>query len=166
MVKCHPAHLTSLLNQVLPFWTESGPAAGGLWIEPVVDTWKDDLAALRNGLQPSSPLIVIASRPLARVLPERTGWIGQPLGLLPLGITRLVTALRFAGFTIESRFGIHSLVSICLNVSAGWLGRHGRPELGDRLLSAARLHYCSGGPFDWLSTVILLFARLPRMDIS
>lgn len=140
------------------------PAGGlaALWIEPAAPTWRSDLAALGEQLAVGGTLVVIASRPLARLIPERRGWGGDPLGLQPRGVARLLHALGRAGFRVTRNDGIHSLKAMVFSQLGQSCDRVGRPDLGDRLRVAAREAYHVGGVLAPLSTVALLAARKER----
>jgi hypothetical protein len=135
-----------------------------LWVEPRADDWQTELATLAGTLRLGAPLMVIASRPLARLLPERRAWGGQPLGMRPGGIGRLRRALTGVGLALEASYGIHSAAAIGLNILSRPAGRLGRPDLADQLHFAARLRYCTAGPLAALSTVALLIARKSTQD--
>lgn len=162
MVRCHVPQLLSEIRQRIPHCSDGSAAEAALWVEPIVDTWRGDLKALAQGLPAGGQLVVVASRPLARLLPEREGWPGQPVGLALSGITRLQRALVQAGFILEASYGVHSLIAIGLSLLGQQCARRGRADLGDRLHFAAHLRYCSGGLLAPLATVALLFARKGR----
>ncbi|MFN8500899.1 hypothetical protein [Kouleothrix sp.] len=132
---------------------EAGP--GGLWIEPDARGWHEDLAAFARALAPGAPLAIVMSLPLARLLPERRGWGGAPLGLRGAGAGQLIDALAPAGFTLRARHGVHSLASIVLQALSR---RAGQPDLADRLYFAARLRYRAEGRSAGLAAVALLIA--------
>lgn len=159
VVICTVAELTHEVRQRLPRWSEVGNADVAVWIEPRVDTWQSDLARLTRMLPGDAPLVVIASRPLARLLPERRAWAGQPLGCRIGGITRLARGLARAGFALEARYGIHAPPAAGLSLLGQLMERWGHPELSDRLHFAARLRYCLSGPAAAFATVALFIAR-------
>jgi hypothetical protein len=171
VVRCHVAALEAEIRQRLARWTAQGQARVALWVEPLVDDWQAELEALAAALAGDGTLIVIASRPLARLLPEagqitgttRRGWPGRPLGLQPGGIRRLRRTLERQGFRLEGEYGVHTLAAIGLNLLGQQLARWGRPDLGDRLGFAGRLRYCTAGRLAPLSTVALLVARAARL---
>jgi hypothetical protein len=159
---CNVAALTDELRQRLPQTAETTPAAAALWIEPLTATWRMELASLTARLTPDAPLAVIASRPLARLIPERRAWPERSLGMRPGGVAELRRALVRAGYRIDAEYGIHSVMSIVLNGVSQRLERWDRPDLGDRLHFAARLRYCTTGAPAALTTVALLAARKER----
>ncbi|HEX9440301.1 MAG TPA: hypothetical protein VF909_11495 [Roseiflexaceae bacterium] len=159
ILRCNLPELEREVRQRIPDWAGASVARAGLWIEPLADTWQAELQALASALPASAPLVVVASRPLARLLPERRSWGGQPLGFRPGGISRLRRGLRGAGLVLEASYGIHSAVAIGLNALSWQLAHLGRPDLADRIHFAARLRYCAEGPLAVLSTVALLIAR-------
>ncbi|HEY3230039.1 MAG TPA: hypothetical protein VGJ87_12525 [Roseiflexaceae bacterium] len=159
ILQCNLPELEREVRQRIPDWAGASVVRAGLWIEPLVDTWQAELQALASTLPAGAPLVVVASRPLARLLPERRSWGGQPLGFRPGGIGRLRRGLRGAGLVLEACYGIHSAVAIGLNALSWQMAHLGRPDLGDRIYFAARLRYCAEGPFAMLSTVALLIAR-------
>lgn len=158
-VVCNVPQLLPEVRQRIPCWASGSTAEAALWVEPLVDTWRADLANLANGLTVGGTLVVVASRPIARVLPERRAWSGRPLGLHLSGIRCLRQALAQAGFLVEESHGFHSSVAIALGVLSRFVECVGRPDLGDRLHFASRLHYRVAGPLAPLSTVVLLPAR-------
>jgi hypothetical protein len=162
-VRCHVPELLSEIRQRVPHYSDGPASAAALWVEPMVDTWRADLKALAQGLPTGGSLVIVASRPLARLVPERTGWRGQPLGLGVAGIVRLRRALAQAGFILEASYGVHSLFAIGLSLVGQQLARRGRADLGDRLHFAGRLRYCVDGLLAPLATVALLFARKGRL---
>lgn len=135
------------------------PPRAGLWIEPDAPHLAADLAEFVRAIPPGGPLIVIASQPLARILPERRTWRGAAIGLRPGGVARLCAALRAAGFAPLSRHGIHSAAAIAANALGAQLARRGRPDLADQLAFAGRLRYRSSGWMAHFATVALLVAR-------
>ncbi|HEX5415937.1 MAG TPA: hypothetical protein VFZ25_09750 [Chloroflexota bacterium] len=136
-----------------------GGSRAVLWIEPTVDSWQTELATIAAEVPAGGTLVVVASRPLARLLPERRGWRGDPLGSRPRGIATLYRGLRDAGFVVAESHGVHSLKAIGLSALGARCERLGRPELGDRLRFAARRAYRDGGILQPLATVALLAAR-------
>lgn len=158
LVRCDLPELASEVGQRI-----SQPAAtdmsAALWIEPSADRWQDVLASFTLMLPVGTLLVVIASRPLAQLLPERRAWSGQPLGIQHGGIGRLRRALVQSQFRLEATYGIHSVAAIALNMLSQRMERLGRPDLGDRLHFAARLRYCATGPAASLAAVALLSAR-------
>ncbi len=163
LVRCHVPVLMDEVHQRIPDPAHAQAAAAALWVEPLQDSWQNDLYYLAHALPGGASLVIVASRPLARMLPERRTWPGQPLGMQMNGIGILRQGLRHAGFVVQSVYGIHSLLSIGLNLLSQQVARF-RPELGDRLHFAARLRYCTGGPLAALSTVALLFARSKKLE--
>lgn len=136
----------------------AGSATTALWIEPLIDSWSAELDSLAAQLAAGGRLYVIASRPLAAVLPERRGWHGQPLGVRPGGLRRLQSSVRGRGFRITACYGIHGPASIGLNCLAWVASAAGRPDVGDRLQFAGRLRYCTRGLRSALSAVSLIAA--------
>lgn len=134
-------------------------AGGGLWAEPGVSDWHADLASFARDLAPGAPLAIIASQPLARLLPERRGWRGAPLGMRAGGIGRLLGALEPAGFALSARHGFHSVAAIGLLALSSQAQRRGRPHLADQLYFAARLRYRAEGRMAGFATVALLIAK-------
>jgi hypothetical protein len=158
-VRCHVPQLLREIRQRIPGCSEEPVVEAALWVEPMLDTWREDLKALAHGLPAGGQLVVIASQPLARLLPERAGWCGQPVVLALSGMIRLQRALAHTGFILEASYGVHALSAIGLNLLGQQMARRGRADLGDRLHFAARLRYCSHGLLVPLATVALLFAR-------
>jgi hypothetical protein len=156
LVRCaEPALLGELRNRI-PVWQESGAADAGLWVEPQLDAWREDLKSLAE----CDSLVLVVSRPLARLIPE--GWKAGSLGMRPGGVGRLIRALQNAGFVVDSQYGIHTLASIGLNFLSRFANVFGRPDLADRLGFSARLHYCTDGSLRSASTVALILAHRQR----
>ncbi|HEY0734049.1 MAG TPA: hypothetical protein VGD69_04015 [Herpetosiphonaceae bacterium] len=155
LIRCNVAELDAEVRQ--RFARESTSIGhGALWIEPLADSWRAELKNLAEQLPAGAPLVVIASQPLGRMVPERRSWSGAPLGMQLTGIYVLLRALRSAGLKIEARHGIHTAASIALSQASQQAARLGRPDLGDRLHFAARLRYCTHGPLAALATVGLV----------
>lgn len=158
LIRCNVAELDAETSQRFP----SEAAAieqGALWIEPSAASWRMELNDFAYHLPAGAPLVIIASQPLARMVPERRAWSGAPIGMQLRGIAALIQAIRAAGLKIEARHGIHTAVSIALSQISQQATQRGRPDLGDRLHFAARLRYCTQGPSAALATVGLLVAR-------
>jgi hypothetical protein len=162
LVCCGVAELEAEIRQRIPRWSEVRPARAALWVEPLAETWQANLQMLSGRLHPGALLAVIASRPLARLLPERRSWRGRPLGLEPGGIGKMRRALVESGYVIEASYNVHTLFAIALNAFSRLADRVGRHEVGDRLHFAARLRYCAGGSLATPATVALLSARKGR----
>ncbi|NJN67965.1 MAG: hypothetical protein HC884_15285 [Chloroflexaceae bacterium] len=159
LVRCNVATLEEEVCQRLPNRAEAPPAAAVLWVEPLAAGWKDELQTLVAALNPGAPLVVVASRPLARLLPERASWGEQPAGLTPGTLGQLRRALHRARCPVQATYGIHSLQSIGLHALSRWAERWGWPDLGDRLHFLARLRYCMRGPLAAFATVALIISR-------
>lgn len=130
-----------------------------LWVEPQQTNWCLTLEQLAAALPAGARLAVMASRPLAHLLPERRTWSGVALGLRPGGMFRLRLGLHQTGLRITAVYGVHSPVAIGLNSLGKLLARVGRPDLGDRLEFAARLRYLARGWAAPLATVALILAH-------
>lgn len=160
MIFCQAPALHAEVSQRFPHPAEIFPFPAALWIEPIKDTWKTDLLHLVQRLQEQAFLVVVASQPLARLLPERASWHEQPFCMLPGGMNTLSRALRSKGYIQQEIYGMHSMVAIGLNTISHQFERLGRPDIGDRLHFQARLHYCKEGALAAaFSTVALLIAR-------
>lgn len=172
LVRCGCPDLAAEVRQRLPVQAPAMPAPAALWVEPAATDWQAELASLAAALAPGATLVIVASRPLARRLPERgravaplrsasraTAPAAAPLGLRIGGIDRLRRACTRAGFRIAAVYGIHSALAIGLNLLGLLAERLGRPDLGDRLHVAARLRYCTAGPLAPVATVALIIAR-------
>ncbi|MBV9790444.1 MAG: hypothetical protein JOZ51_19790 [Chloroflexi bacterium] len=158
LIRCNVAELDPEVSQRFA-QASASIAYGVLWIEPLAASWRVELKDCADQLSTGSPLVVIASQPLARLVPERRTWGGAPLGMQLTGVNQLRRAMRDAGLSIESRHGIHSAASIALSQISHQAARLGRPEIGDRLHFAARLRYRAQGPLAALATVGLLVGR-------
>lgn len=159
ILRCGSPNLLFEVKGRLPWCSEAGNGAAALWIEPQRSDWEAQCRDLGQSLAGGAPLAIIASRPLARLLPERRYWGGDPLGSQPWGVERLSGALSQCGFSLRSTFGIHSVQSISINFLSRCLSRLGRPAMGDRLGFAARMRYCVTGPLAALSTLALITAQ-------
>ena len=166
VLRCAVPALAAEAGQRLPAWREAGPTGAVLWIEPLEAGWQAELEALSAGLNGGGTLVIVASRPLARLLPERREWPGEALGLQLGGLGRLRRALAEAGLALEAEYGLHTLSATILNLLGQCASRGGRPDLGDRLHFAGRLRYITSGPLARLSTVALLVARAGTPDRS
>lgn len=160
-VRCDVPDLVDEVYQRIPATAEPDDPSAALWVEPLVEDWDVVVTTFGDNLYHGMPLVVIASRPLARLLPERQSWQGRPLGFHLTGMTQLRNGLRQAGFTIEQEYGVHTVQAVGINVLSRQIARWW-PDLGDRLHFAARLRYCTPGSLKALSTVALLFTR--RVD--
>ena len=140
-------------------WPLTASPAAALWIEPDAAAWRPTLARLAAELPPSAPLVIICSQPLARLIPERAGWPGAPLGLRRAGEWRLRRALVAQGFTIIAEAGIHTVGAIAWNQLGQLCKRWGRPDLADRCEFAARLRYHTVGRRAALVTVGVIVVR-------
>lgn len=161
LVRCDVPVLAAEVRQRLPRRAGAGPAHAALWVEPMNGNWQAVLESMIVSLEPEAALLVVASRPAARLLRERRGWPGELLGIRPGGLRRLRRTLQDHGFTVEDEYGFHTPAAVVLNLLAGRATRLGRPDLGDRLGFAARLCYATAGSMIPLSTVALWLARRP-----
>lgn len=160
LVQCGQSILLPEVRNRIPPLQVSPPAGAGLWIEPQVGSWKDDLEAFQK-LEPPATLAIIASMPLARFMEEWKVRRGETkaLSIRIGGLSDLCRALLNAGFEIQSHYGIHTIQAIGLNFISRWASSLGYSALSDRLLFKARLKYCTTGMFKNLSTVALILAR-------
>ncbi|PDV99086.1 hypothetical protein [Candidatus Chloroploca asiatica] len=161
LVRCEQPELDAELAQRLPvsdYMQHTIYPSAALWIEPQQVNWQQVLNTLATTLPPGTQLAIIASQPLARLLPDRQTWRGVPIGIKPGGITRLGNGLRRAGFYVQAKYGIHSVYAIGLNSLGGLMTRIGRADLRDRLEFAARLGYMTHGVAMPLATVALVLA--------
>ena len=83
----YPRLLRMLLNlsprsqQRWTMWRCDAPTARGiLWVEPNRATWSTRLAELGHVLARDGLLVIVASRPMARLLPERRSWSAERSG--------------------------------------------------------------------------------------
>lgn len=129
-----------------------------VWIEPLAQSWRSELEAISSWLPSGGKFYIIASRPLASFLPERSGWQGRPLGVRIGGLRQLHRSLNASGFRICSSYGIHNPAATGLNAIGKIAEYFGRPDTGDRLRFAARLRYCTPGPLAAFSAVSLIEA--------
>ncbi|MEI7555058.1 hypothetical protein [Candidatus Chlorohelix sp.] len=157
-VLCNSQELLSELNMRLESVENRAVGGASLWIEPQADDWQAQLSHFSTLITSGNTLLIIASRPLARLLPERRLWQGNPLGLQPGGIRQLKKRLPLSGFRLEAEHGIHTLLSTGINSFSTVLGKAQLPSLFDRLYFAARLTYRASGWLSSLSTVSLIEA--------
>lgn len=158
-VICNVPQLESEIRQRLSYDDEARLAAAGLWIEPLAKTWMSELTQIQYALEENAPLVILASRPMANLLPERNSWTASPLGTQPAGLLKLRQALLKSDFVLDAVYGIHSILAIALNFLSRTAECCGRPDMGDRLQFTARVHYCLQGSLASLSTLALIFAR-------
>ena len=159
LVCCHVPELAAEAAQRFTRQPNTAIVDGVVWVEPLIPTWRAELASITGKLSVGATLTVIASQPLAWIIPERRMWSGQPLGMQLVGKQKLWWALRRSGFTIDATYGFHSVSSIMLSQVSQQAARWGRPDISDRLHFLARLHYCVQGPTTALATVALVVAR-------
>ena len=161
LIRCHiPELMPEIMNRI-PILTDERETRhdGLLWIEPQLPDWENELQQLLVLLSDDVPLVVILSRPLAILLPERRAWrptsaLGVPGG----GVRQLREAMKTYHLEVEGLYGFHTIQSMVLNFLASQATARGRPDLGDRLGFAGRLHYSTSGRSSALSTVSMLVA--------
>ena len=159
ITRCSVPELSHEVHQRFPIESDTAEVQAALWVEPLFAAWESELTELSDILPGGSQLVVVASLPMARLLPERQAWAGDPLCLHFGGLGRLRRALKAAGFNIQDQYGFHTPSTTGLNALSRLCQRWGRPDLGDRLGFAARLRYCTSGPLIALSTVALTVVR-------
>jgi hypothetical protein len=159
LILCRIAQLDDEIRRRFSATTGNDIPGGALWVEPQRSDWFADLAALSRTLTSNATLAVIASQPLARMLPERRAWAGAPIGMRPGGISALRRALRRAGFQLSVQYGLHVPLAIGTSLLGQIAQRLGRPDIGDRLHFAARARYCVTGAQAAFGTVALLVAK-------
>jgi len=158
-VRCHAAALAPEARQRVPVRSSLSHVDAVLWVEPLKTGWHDEFRKLAAALPVDGRFVVLASRPLARLLPERRGWLEQPLGVDVGGLRRLHRVFTRSGYRLEASYGIHSPYSIVVSLVGQLLSRLGRADIGDRLHFAARSMYCITGPLALGSTVALQLWR-------
>src|SRR5689334_4082498 len=89
LVLCNLPELTGEVAARIPHSVPYDDATGALWVEPLVGSWQADMIRLTRVLPCGAPLAIVASRPLARLVPERHTWRGHPLGMQIGGVQRL-----------------------------------------------------------------------------
>ncbi len=134
--RCSVDELRSLLNERVP---NVAQAPNLVWVEPQVGESLPIDPSLER-------LIVIASCPLMRLIPERREWQDAPLGMARGGLRRLNGELSQAGWQLEHAFRFHTLSSIGLNLLGQQMARVGQPARADRWQMKARLHYVGKPP--------------------
>lgn len=107
-----------------------------VWVEPQVGEAVPRLDGIER-------VVVIAARPLARILPERKVWGDAPLGMQVGGLWRLRRELRKSGWGISAEYRFHTLQSILYNTISQ---RHPQPAKADRWHFAARAAYITQRP--------------------
>ena len=152
LIQCSVPALSAEINQRFPDY-EATTSRQCLWVEPLVADWQTKLAHINTATEQGTKLIIIASQPLARLLPERRTWPGAPLGMRWNGLSQLHQALKQQRFQPQQRYGIHTVTSIIYHTLSRQWERFGRPDVADRVHYAARLHYCTQSPLRRLATV-------------
>lgn len=107
-----------------------------LWVEPQIS---EPLPTLDN----IERLVVIASQPLACILPERKGWQDAPRGMRVGGLRGLKRELRRKGWQLSAEHHFHTVQSIILNMLSQ---RVRQPARADQLHFAARQRYATAAP--------------------
>ena len=157
-VICNIPELLAEIDYRVPSGSASSSPGAAVWIEPLGGSYRDDLASLHQLMPAGGMIAIVASLPMARILPERRAWEGGALGMHVLGVRRLTQSLVEWGFVISSRYGIHTPTAIGLHLVSRQFERRGRADLGGRAHFAARLRYATDGPLAMFSTVALLTA--------
>jgi hypothetical protein len=137
-------------------------ASIALWLEPVRETLSADLRSISSGLSPSGTVMIVASLPLSRLLPEKRANGQRALGCELTGLNHLRNALTSASFELRESHGIHSITSIGLNITGRLLERIGRSDLADQFAATARERYCSYGRTGRFATLMLISAQKNR----
>ena len=153
VLRCAVPALAAEAFQRLPAWRKTGPTGSALWLEPLEGGWQNELNALSAGLNSGGTLVIVASRPLARMLPEGREWPEKALGLKLGGLARLRRALVEAELILEAEYGLHTPLATLLNLLGQMASSGGQPDWGDRLHFAGRLRYIASGLPAQLSTV-------------
>ena len=149
---CESDALRGLVAAPLPLQTSP---ASIVWLEPQATTWVQRLDQIRTAQR----LLVIASRPLAKHIPERTAWVDQPLGVYRDGLRQLRQGLQSIGRPVVAEYGFHTVTSILINRCATLLSAVGQSARADRWHFTARLHYATQGLLANFSTVALLVCQ-------
>lgn len=134
------------------------PARCAVWVEPDERDWLHNLDQIGVSLVRGGLLAIVASRPLARLLPERRGWSARPIGVVPGGILRLRSALKAGGLRPLIERGFHSPAAIALVGLSRLATAAGQDARADRLRAAARMAYIVTRPTAALTTVALIVA--------
>ncbi|MGH2457604.1 MAG: hypothetical protein ACRDIY_01915 [Chloroflexota bacterium] len=158
-VLCQADELLGEVRQRIPRWATKRDAAAVLWVEPAASGWEAEAETFGTALPENGLLVIVMSRPLARLIPERRTWARPAIGLQIGGVERVRRAIGRAGFRLEASHGIHSAMAIALSLVGQQCARAGHPALGDRLHFAARRRYRVTGLGEGLATVSLLIAR-------
>lgn len=161
---CNVPALEREARQRITDFRAAGAATSALWIEPLHTTWRADLQRVTRALPNNGTLVIVASQPLARLVPERQRWNVQALGLDLRGMWALRRALRSTGYRVTAVYGLHSALSIAINIISGQCERWQRPDLADRWHFAARLRYRAAGWHSILATVAFIVARKERFS--
>ncbi len=132
-----------LAGDISQRWQPGSAHGAAIYVEPMAATWRTALAGLANDVAPDAPLVLLASSPLARALPERAGWSADALGLRPGGLRAPLGQLRHAGFRIISRHLFHTVTSVLVLTCARLAARLGWPARADSLEFLARAWYRS-----------------------
>lgn len=155
---CNAASFRAEVAQRLPDVDYPGSAAG-LWVEPLVNSWVEDLETFTACLLPGAPLVIIASQPLVRLMPGRRDWHVSGLGSRPAGLRALQHGLIKAGFISCQCYGVRTVHSTFMGLLGQVAENCGRADWNDQLQFASRRHYCSAGVLGSLATVRLIIAR-------
>lgn len=139
-IVCDEPHLE---GDVYQRWQPGGAHGAAIYVEPLAATWRTALAGLARDVAPGAPLVLLASTPLARALPERAGWSAHALGLRPNGLRAPLDQLRHAGFRIISRHLFHTITAVFVLTCARLAARLGWPARADTLEFLARAWYRS-----------------------
>jgi hypothetical protein len=159
LVWCHAHALVNEVRQRIPYQADQLPASSALWVEPIKGRWRHDLDTLVDIVEDRAPLVIVASLPLARLVPERASWNEEPLCVIPGGFGNLRRALCSKGYSRQEVYGFHSLFAIGYNILGQKMEQVGYPHIGDRMHFQGRLHYCVGENWTMTSTVALLMAK-------
>jgi hypothetical protein len=160
-ILCQATELSHEVAQRFPPASNQTHANAVLWVEPQLADWRTQLDDIAHKLNPGGYLAILISLPMARFLVERRSWRTIALGLQSSGGSKLRRALSAHSLVIRGCYGFHTQQAACWNLLASAVERLKRPDLSDRLVSAARLSYCKPNPHPWSATCALILAQLP-----
>jgi hypothetical protein len=158
--RCNEAALESDIIQRFPYRSHESECGALLWVEPLACTWERQLQEIAALLPTGSPLVIVSACPLARLLPERTGWRADVLGMAWGGVATLKTGLTARGFRIVETYGIHSSWAIIANWIGQLVARMGYTHHGDQWEFRARRWYTVRGLLTPVTVALLKAERL------
>lgn len=156
---CNEKALETDILQRFPVQTKFSKAQTLLWIEPMHETWQSQAQAIFKQLSPGSTLVIMATSPLGRLIPERHDWAPNALGMSWRGLKQIKTEVRSHGFEISQAVGIHSLWAIVANIGGRLAASLGYEGCRDQCEVYARRWYVAT---EWLIPATITLIRTQR----